>query len=218
MKELRFRQVHLDFHTSPLIPGIGAKFDRRQWQDALKKAHVDSITCFSSCHHGWSYHPTKVGKMHPGLDFNLLRAQMEGDGPYALSGQSAGSRRRLREAIELATPVEGIITDGFDLKKGNFGVKIAAAAADRIAAVDNGTVVQSSWSPDNGCTIVIQHARNLISIYKNLSQSLVAIGQTIRSGELIGYNAEAENGEVKLFEFELWNNGKPVDPEEYIVF
>ena len=95
---------------------------------------------------------------------------------------------------------------------------VAAAAADRIAAVDNGTVVQSSWSPDNGCTIVIQHARNLISIYKNLSQSLVAIGQTIRSGELIGYNAEAENGEVKLFEFELWNNGKPVDPEEYIVF
>ena len=77
MKELRFRQVHLDFHTSPLIPGIGAKFDRRQWQDALKKAHVDSITCFSSCHHGWSYHPTKVGKMHPGLDFNLLRAQMD---------------------------------------------------------------------------------------------------------------------------------------------
>ena len=154
----------------------------------------------------------------PSREDSLLRAQMEGDGPYALSGQSAGSRRRLREAIELATPVEGIITDRFDLKKGCFGVKIAAAAADRIAAVDNGTVVQSSWSPDNGCTIVIQHARNLISIYKNLSQSLVAIGQTIRSGELIGYNAEAENGEVKLFEFELWNNGKPVDPEEYIVF
>ena len=66
--------------------------------------------------------------------------------------------------------------------------------------------------------MVLQHAGNLISIYKNLSQSLVSVGQTIRSGELIGYNAEAENGEVKLFEFELWNNGKPVDPEGYIVF
>ena len=40
MKELRFRQVHLDFHTSPHIPAIGAKFDKKQWQDALKKAHV----------------------------------------------------------------------------------------------------------------------------------------------------------------------------------
>ena len=78
--------------------------------------------------------------------------------------------------------------------------------------------MQSLWAPETGYTVVLQHAGNLISIYKNLSQSLVSVGQTIRSGELIGYNAEAENGEVKLFEFELWNNGKPVDPEGYIVF
>ena len=77
MHKLRFRQVHLDFHTSPEIPEIGVKFDKKQWQDRLKKAHVDSITCFSSCHHGMSYHPTKVGMMHPNLKFNLLRAQMD---------------------------------------------------------------------------------------------------------------------------------------------
>ncbi len=75
--ELRFRQVHLDFHTSPHIPGIGESFDRRQWQEALRTGHVDSITCFSKCHHGWSYHPTEVGRMHPHLKFDLLRAQME---------------------------------------------------------------------------------------------------------------------------------------------
>ena len=77
MYQLRFRQVHLDFHTSPDIPGIGERFDRKQWQDRLKAAHVDSITCFSLCHHGMSYHPTKVGMMHPNLKFNLLRAQMD---------------------------------------------------------------------------------------------------------------------------------------------
>ena len=75
--ELRFRQVHLDFHTSPAIPGIGIEFDRKLWQERLQMAHVDSITCFSCCHHGYSYHPTKVGEMHPGLNFNLLRAQMD---------------------------------------------------------------------------------------------------------------------------------------------
>ena len=75
--ELRFRQVHLDFHTSPMIPGIGKAFDKKFWQERLKTAHVDSITCFSCCHHGWSYHPTEVGAMHPGLDFNLLRAQVD---------------------------------------------------------------------------------------------------------------------------------------------
>ena len=61
--KLSFRQVHLDFHTSPHIPGIGEKFDKKQWQDMLKTAHADSITCFSCCHHGMSYHPTKLGKI-----------------------------------------------------------------------------------------------------------------------------------------------------------
>ena len=97
-------------------------------------------------------------------------------------------------------------------------MKIAATAADRITAIDNGTVVQSLWTPETGYIVVLQHAGNLISVYKNLSQSLVTTGQTIRSGELIGYNAEVQDGEVRLFEFELWNNGKPVDPEGYIVF
>lgn len=76
-KELRYRQIHLDFHTSPAIDGIGAKFEKGQFQDALKRGHVDSITLFSSGHHGWSYHPTKVAKQHPGLKFDLLRAQID---------------------------------------------------------------------------------------------------------------------------------------------
>jgi hypothetical protein len=76
-RELRFRQVHLDFHTSPAIDGIGSAFDKKLWQERLQMAHADSITCFSCCHHGWSYHPCKVGAMHPGLNFDLLRAQID---------------------------------------------------------------------------------------------------------------------------------------------
>ena len=114
----------------------------------------------------------------PSPEDSLLRAQMEGDGPYA----------------------------------------IAAAASDRITAIDNGTVVLSLWTPETGYMVELQHANNLLSVYKGLSQSLVTTGQTIRAGEMVGYNAEAEEGEVRLFEFELWNNGKPVDPEGYIVF
>ena len=154
----------------------------------------------------------------PSREDSLLRAEMEGSGPYALTGQENASRSKSHEAIELAPPIEGIITVHFDLKANNYGVKIASTAAARVAAVDNGTVVQSLWTPEAGYTIIIQHAGNLLSIYRNLSQSLVTTGQTIRTGEQIGYSAEDDNGEVKLFEFELWNNGKPVDPERYIVF
>lgn len=66
------RQVHLDFHTSPHIKGIGSRFSKEQFQAALKKGNVQSITVFAKCHHGLCYYPTKVGKMHPELDFDLL--------------------------------------------------------------------------------------------------------------------------------------------------
>lgn len=77
MYHLRFRQIHLDFHTSPCIENIGGAFDKAQWQDALRRGHVDSITTFAKCHHGWSYHETSVGRMHPHLSFDLLRAQFD---------------------------------------------------------------------------------------------------------------------------------------------
>ncbi len=77
MHHLRFRQVHLDFHTSGLISGIGSRFSKRQFQEALKLGHVNSITVFSKCHHGYSYHPTKVGRRHPHLKFDLLARQIE---------------------------------------------------------------------------------------------------------------------------------------------
>jgi hypothetical protein len=74
---MRFRQIHLDFHTSGRIPGIGSRFDARAFGKAFKDAYVDSVTVFSKCHHGWSYHPTEVGEMHPHLDFDLLRGQID---------------------------------------------------------------------------------------------------------------------------------------------
>ncbi len=77
MKDFRFRQVHLDFHTSPAIDNIGAEFNKEHWQKTLKEGHVDSITVFSKCHHGYSFHPTNVNEMHPNLKFDLLKAQLE---------------------------------------------------------------------------------------------------------------------------------------------
>ena len=66
-KPLRYRQIHLDFHTSEHIPGVGAAFDPVDFVATLQAAHVDSITIFAKCHHGWSYYPTAVGAPHPGL-------------------------------------------------------------------------------------------------------------------------------------------------------
>ena len=72
MHTLPQRQVHLDFHTSEHVPGIGSKFDRKQFQACLQKGHVNSITVFAKCHHGWAYFPSETNKIHPHLDFDLL--------------------------------------------------------------------------------------------------------------------------------------------------
>lgn len=74
---MNYRQVHLDFHTSEKIEGIGKDFSKEQFQHALKIGHVDSITLFSKCHHGWAYHPSDANEIHPHLDFDLLGAEIE---------------------------------------------------------------------------------------------------------------------------------------------
>jgi len=72
-----FRQVHLDFHTNENIPGIGSAFDKASWQQTLKEGHVNSVTLFGMCHHGWCYYPTGIGERHPNLEFDLLGEQIE---------------------------------------------------------------------------------------------------------------------------------------------
>jgi len=71
------RQIHLDFHTSGFIAGVGEKFNKAQFQEALRVGHVNHINIFSKDHSGYSFYPTKVGTMHPNLKFNLLKEQME---------------------------------------------------------------------------------------------------------------------------------------------
>ena len=94
---MKFRQVHLDFHTSEKIDGVGIDFDKGVFQHALQEARVDSITLFSKCHHGWSYHPTKANTMHPSLKFDLLGEQ-------------------IKAAKEIGVNVVGYISAGLDEK------------------------------------------------------------------------------------------------------
>lgn len=79
MKEerLRFRQVHLDFHTAPECRDVGCDFDPACFVDTLQRARVNAINIFSKCHHGYSYYPTQVGTVHPHLSFDLLGQQLE---------------------------------------------------------------------------------------------------------------------------------------------
>ena len=80
MSELRYRQIHLDFHTSEFIPNVAEDFRPDEFVNTLKEADVDSITCFARCHHGYLYYPSKMQPemIHPNLtNRNLLIEQIE---------------------------------------------------------------------------------------------------------------------------------------------
>ena len=80
MENLRYRQVHMDFHTSQYITEIGKDFDAERFAERLERAHVDSVTCFARCHHGWLYYPSvnHPELIHPNLENrNLLLEQIE---------------------------------------------------------------------------------------------------------------------------------------------
>ena len=74
-----FRQIHLDFHTGPHIPDVGADFDANAFADRLAEARVNSVTLFAKCHHGHLYYNTSHPARHPGLKkgLDLLGGQIE---------------------------------------------------------------------------------------------------------------------------------------------
>lgn len=74
---LPLRWIHLDFHTSPLIPDVGVDFDAAEFARTLADAHVEVCTCFARCHHGQCYYPSQVGPVHPSLSFDLFGQQLE---------------------------------------------------------------------------------------------------------------------------------------------
>ena len=78
--QLPSRQVHLDFHTSGFISDIAADFDAKSFVQTYLNAHVNSVTVFARCHHGFVYYPSKVSpeRIHPHLKrINLLKEQVD---------------------------------------------------------------------------------------------------------------------------------------------
>ncbi len=141
-----------------------------------------------------------------------LREEMDGDGIYSLRRAQAAQNIN-SGGVTLIAPIDGEITKRFDLKERRFGVEITAAPESRVEAAGDGVVMGAHWSPTEGNVVEIIHADNIITSYRHLSQSLIGKGDRVKAGEVIGYNDT-----TKPFIFELWDNGKPTNPESYIIF
>lgn len=116
-------------------------------------------------------------------------------------------------------PVKGYITNGFNPKQGHFGVDIVAPENEPIKATLDGVVIFSGWTSETGYVIAIQHSNNLISLYKHNSVLLKKDGSSVKAGDviaIIGNSGELTSG--PHLHFELWYNGLPIDPKDYIIF
>ncbi|MDR2883267.1 MAG: M23 family metallopeptidase [Alistipes sp.] len=140
---------------------------------------------------------------------SALRARMEGDGPLSLAGSAAAGRS---QGVEpgLVAPVRGLVQRQFSPVDGMYGVEIGAANQSPVVAVKDGTVILNVWTSGEGWLVQIQHADNLVSIYRRLTESSHAVGTRVKAGESIGVAGPLV--------FELWYDGTAVDPLNYIVF
>lgn len=117
------------------------------------------------------------------------------------------------------TPINGFVSDHYDVKKDHHGVDIVTKANEPVKCIADGTVIFSSWTQDSGYVIMVQHRGNLISAYKHNAQLLKKVGTFVNGGEIIsivGNSGELTNG--PHLHFELWHNGNSLNPEEFINF
>lgn len=121
--------------------------------------------------------------------------------------------------IVFFAPVTGTITDGFDADEKHFAVDIAVEMGTPVKSVADGTVIFAEWTATTGHVVIVEHAAGFTSIYKHNTAIHKQQGDLVKSGEVIA--SAGDTGELSTgphLHFELWNEGYPVDPTNYIAF
>ena len=121
--------------------------------------------------------------------------------------------------IMLAAPATGILIQGFDLARNHYGIDIQNKKNTIITSVAEGIIIYTGFDPTNGNTMVIQHPGNIISIYKHNEVLLKSVGAKVNMGEAIAKMGSSGQDRMQNahLHFELWYNGFPVNPLDYIV-
>lgn len=100
------------------------------------------------------------------------------------------------------------------------GIDISCPEGEKVCAVAGGLVVNAYNDLKMGFTVCIDHGNNVTSVYSNLCENVnVYAGQNIKKGDVIstvGNTALFESGDDSHLHFEMQNNGKCVNPLDYL--
>jgi murein DD-endopeptidase MepM/ murein hydrolase activator NlpD len=162
--------------------------------------------------------PTKI-KLTQSTEEAKFREEIEKLDRYDLNTQFNKSRLSEISNYYFFTPLKGKVTTSFNIAEHHFGIDVVAAKNEAVKATLDGTVIFAGWTSETGHVIQIQHINNLISIYKHNAVLLKKEGEAIKAGEAIAITGNS--GELTTsphLHFELWYDGKPIDPQELMVF
>jgi murein DD-endopeptidase MepM/ murein hydrolase activator NlpD len=119
----------------------------------------------------------------------------------------------------LFPPVKGIISQEFNAREKHYAIDIVTSKDAPVKSAADGTVIFSEWTTQTGYVIIIEHSNNLISVYKHNSQLSKEQGTLVKAGEVIA--TAGNTGELSTgphLHFELWSDGYPIDPTNFIDF
>ncbi|MBP3202460.1 MAG: M23 family metallopeptidase [Bacteroidales bacterium] len=147
---------------------------------------------------------------------SLLRADVLAEEQFEVG--STPRRNLPIEALSFFTPVSGVVSRGYDEALHPW-MDISAPAGTPVMSVLDGTVVSTGWDQESGYTMVLQHSGDLLSIYQNLEKLLRKTGDSVKSGAPVGVLATSSSlTKGDHLHFELWYEGKSVNPSLYIKF
>lgn len=150
---------------------------------------------------------------------SLLRQQVEAEEQFRLSVLDDSQGSRNLTDMHFFTPVQGMITGVFSPADGHFGVDLVAEPDEVVKAALDGTVTMSTWTLETGYVIQIQHDYELMTAYKHNASLFKTVGEKVAAGDaiaIVGNSGELTTG--PHLHFELWHDGVPLDPTDFIVF
>jgi len=133
--------------------------------------------------------------------------------------KQAGASQSAPVAKILVTPVVGNISRGYAPDQDHFGLDIIAPGNSPILAAADGIIFLSDWTESQGNCIGLLHIDETVTMYKHNSVLLKKVGSSVKAGEaiaIIGNSGELTDG--PHLHFEIWIDGRPVDPELYLTF
>ena len=113
--------------------------------------------------------------------------------------------------ISFFRPAHGVILQSFSEQENRYGVMLQTPENENVTAVLAGTVVSVNYEIGNTYSVMIQH-NNYLSVYRNICKVLKRVGDAVQVGESIAIVYQQQ------LWFELWQDGKAINPEEVIAF